>query len=100
MKQHYSQFQVGDRVRASDSTPMPPKHHNKKLAKWKDRNFTGYVKEIEEPRDYQPNGGLVLGRDDYPDGSVMVFHFHHVLGGSIVFEKIPAGWDFAETDAA
>ena len=88
MKQHHTQFAAGDRIQASDGTKQPPKHHNKKLDRWKDRNFTGTVHEIEAPCEYQPNGGLVLKRDDYPDRSVIVFQFHHRLGGEVQFEKL------------
>jgi len=98
--QHHTAFKPGDRVTASDGTKRPPDRWNKKLASWKDRNFTGTVHEIEAPCEYQPNGGLVLKRDDYPDSNVIVFQFHHRLGGLVTFEKIPAGWETAETEAA
>jgi hypothetical protein len=87
-RQHYSEFNVGDRIRASDGTKAPPKHHNRKLAKWKDRNFTGSVHEIGEPWEHEPNGSLTLKRDDYPDSSYIKFNFHHTLGGRVQFEKI------------
>ncbi len=101
-RQHYTQFNVGDRVRASDGTKRPPDRFNRKLADWKTRNFVGTVADIEEARDYQPNGGLVLKKDDYPNGlhGCISFQFHHPLGGTIQFEKIPAGWEKAETEAA
>lgn len=91
-RQHYTQFNVGDRVRASDGTKRPPDRHCRKLRAWKDRNFTGTVHEVQEPTTiggelYRPNGGLVLTRDDYPDRSYMVFRFHHDLGGTVEFEK-------------
>lgn len=107
-RQHYTEFNVGDRVRASDGTKAPPKHHNRKLADWQRRNFTATVAEVKEAgtpfpngRPYMPNGALVLIDDRYPDGGNWIqMRFHHDLGGTVQFEKIPAGWEKAETEAA
>jgi len=86
--QHHSQFSVGDRVRVSDGTKEPPKHHSRKLSSWKGRNYTGAVDEVEEPRDYSPNGGLTLSNDEYGDNGVCVFRFSLHLGGQLNVEKL------------
>ena len=79
-------FSVGMRIVASDGSPRPPDRFNRKLADWKNRNFSGYISEISEPREpYQPHGGLVVKRDDVPDRSWIQFNFHHVLGGRVNF---------------
>lgn len=44
------ELQKGDRVRVSDGTPQPPKHHKRKLAIWQMRNFDGYVWRVEPGR--------------------------------------------------
>lgn len=78
MRQHYSQFQPGNRVQASDGSKRPPDRWNRKLSDWKDRNFVGTVDEVLEAWDYSPNGGLVLKRD----------LAYYVLGGLVQFEKL------------
>ena len=84
------EFEVGQRVAVSDGNKRPPDRFNRKLAAWKDRNYTGYIKEIGEPRDYEPFGSLVLKRDDYPDRNWITFQFHVPLGGHLNVEPIIA----------
>ncbi len=83
--QHHNSFYIGQRVRVSDGQKEPPARFNRKLADWKDRNYLGRVEEIEEPRQYQPNGAVVLSRDEYPDGmsGVTQFRFQVMLGGRL-----------------
>lgn len=50
-------FRKGDRVTVTDGTPRPPAHHNRKLRKWQQSNYTGTVAEDES--DYiviEPDG--------------------------------------------
>ena len=81
-------FTIGMRIKASDGAPKPPERFNKKLAKWKDRNFSGTITELSEPASYYPGGGITTTRDDYPDRSYMKMRFTHPLGGAIDFEPI------------
>jgi len=39
----------GDKVRISDGTPEPPRHHKKKHRDWYRRNQIGYVFGNEQP---------------------------------------------------
>lgn len=79
-------YTVGMRIRATDNTPRPPDRFNKKLEKWKNNNFTGYVGALEEPREpYTPYGCLTLKRDDYPDKPWIEFNFTMPLGGRVEF---------------
>lgn len=41
-------FKPGDKVVVSDGTPMPPKHHRRKLSEWKVNNYTGTVYSASE----------------------------------------------------
>ena len=84
------EFEVGQRVTVSDGQKRPPDRFNRKLDTWKNNNYTGHVHEIGEPRDYEPNGSLVLKRDDYPDGmhGCISFRFHVPLGGHLAIEPI------------
>lgn len=83
--QNINSFYIGQRVRVSDGEKEPPARFNRKLESWKDRNYSGRVEEIEEPRQFQPNGALVLSRDEYPDGmgGVSQFRFQVMLGGRL-----------------
>ena len=109
-RQHFSEFTIGDRVEVSDGTNRPPKHHNKKLQAWKDRNYMGEVKEIQEPypplgnghRVSNPNGGLSLSDDRWPDRSYMTMQHSLSLGTNhgLRVERIvtleEGGWYYAD----
>ena len=86
----YNEYEIGQRVTVSDGTKRPPDRFNRKLAAWKRNNYTGHVHETSEPWKYEPYGGLVLKRDDYPDGmhGCIEFQFHIALGGSLTIEPI------------
>ena len=90
VKQHYMDYEIGDRVLVSNGQPRPPDRFNRKLAAWKNENYAGHVHEIREVRDYEPYGALVLKRDDYPDGKHgwIEFTFHIPLGGRLKADKI------------
>jgi len=51
-------------------------------------NWTGWIKEIVEERDYSPYGGLILKNDAYPDKSWITFQTHIDLGGSLIVEPL------------
>jgi len=87
-RQNHTQFHIGQRVAVSNGQPKPPERFNRKLADWKHSNYTGWIKEIEEERSYQPYGGLILKRDEYPDSAMMVFQFHVPLGGHLMIEPL------------
>jgi hypothetical protein len=89
-RQNYTQYQEGDRVLVSDGQKRPPDRFNRKLAAWKSNNYTGHVKTVNEARDYEPYGSLVLKRDDYPDGAhgAISFQFHVPLGGYLTIDKL------------
>ncbi len=86
----YNEYEIGQRVTVSDGTKRPPDRFNRKLAAWKNNNYTGHVHEIGEPRDYEPFGSLVLKQDDYPDNKYgwITFQFHVPLGGHLTIEPI------------
>ena len=87
-RQHFTQFTIGERVRVESGDKRPPDAHCKKLRAWKDRNYMGEVKEIQEPyppmgNDYgvgNPNGGLSLSDDRWPDSTVMTMQHSLSLG--------------------
>lgn len=94
-RQHHSAFTVGERVRVSDGTNRPPTHHSKKLRRWKDSNYMGSVAEITEPYESlpnypcsNPNGGLTLTDDRWPDSTVMIMHRSMNLGEHLTVERI------------
>jgi hypothetical protein len=70
-RQHYSEFTVGERVRVESNEKRPPDAHCRKLRRWKERNYMGEVKEIQEPypplgngyKVSNPNGGLSISDD-------------------------------------
>lgn len=90
----YDECEIDQRVQVSDGQKRPPDRFNRKLASWKNNNYVGRIKEIGEPRDYEPHGSLTLKRDDYPDRSWIVFDFHIPLGGHLEVTPI------AESEAA
>lgn len=93
-RQHYTEFNVGDRVRVSNGTKRPPDRHCRKLAEWQNRNYTGTVMEIEEPytwpngRVSNPDGGLVISDDRYPENGFIVIRHHMDLGKNLTVSKI------------
>lgn len=42
------QFSNGDKVRVSDGTQQPPRHHKRKLEAWECRNYDGTVWSADE----------------------------------------------------
>lgn len=95
-RQHFSEFNVGERVEVSDGTKRPPDRHNKKLSSWKGRNFKGEVKEVHEPfpvladgRIYAPDGYLTLSDDRWQDSWIIMQHSIN-LGENLKVEKIAA----------
>lgn len=50
-------FRKGNRVIVTNGQPQPPKHHTRKLSRWKNENYIGTVAEDES--DYiviEPDG--------------------------------------------
>ena len=80
-------LKVGDRVKVSNGKPKPPARFNRKLAEWGYRNYTGTIKAIEPPRDYQPRGAVQIE----PDGRNIpgcISFVNHVMLGSCNIERI------------
>jgi len=82
---HVNDYEVGQRVRVSDGMQEPPARFNRKHEEWEHNNYSGAVMELEEPRDYTPNGSVILSRDGYPDGmgGVAQFRFQVPIGGRL-----------------
>lgn len=106
-KQHYTAFCVGERVRVTDGTKRPPDAHCKKLRNWKESNFMGEVMEITKPYGAlpsfpcsNPNGGLSLSDDRWPDSIVVTMVRSMSLGGHLHVERIvtldDGKWVFAD----
>jgi hypothetical protein len=38
---------IGKPVRITDDTPEPPKHHTAKLRRWRYRNYTGTLRQVQ-----------------------------------------------------
>lgn len=48
----------GQVVAVSDGTPMPPKHHTRKLSRWQSRNYRGYVDKVDNIGGMRPSVGV------------------------------------------
>jgi hypothetical protein len=72
MEFNYENIKPGDVFVRNDGTKRPPERFNKKLAAWKDRNYTGTVSEVEAPSKWAPFGRVCFTRPDYPANSVIV----------------------------
>ena len=57
---------IGKIVQVSDGTPMPPQHHKKKLKTWRQRNYTGVLKEVKsDTRFGGPRAGVLVSSSPY-----------------------------------
>lgn len=86
----YETAKVGDRIAVSDSTKRPPDRFHKKLARWKDRNFTGTILKLEAPSNWNPFGGFNCENDEYPAGkhAAISFTFSFGFGPPLLIEKL------------
>lgn len=90
-------LQPGDRVKVSNGQPRPPARFNRKLATWECRNYTGTVKALEAPSDYQPRGAIQIE----PDGRGIpgcISFVNHMQIGSCIIERIEPAPVFREVE--
>jgi len=50
---------IGQRVSVRDGTPKPPARFNRKVDDWKNSNFDGILREVEESRFYDGYSGMI-----------------------------------------
>lgn len=91
-------LKVGDRVKVSNGQPKPPERFNRKLATWNCRNYTGTVKAIEAPSDYQPRGAIQIEPDGRSIPGVMSMVNHIQIGATNIERIEPEAPKFKEVE--
>ena len=63
MKLEEAQAAIGKTVAVSDGTARPPERFNRKLAKWKQSNYTGRLDEVKENFDQSRYIGMICTKE-------------------------------------